>query len=147
MDRPNRTNRLVEDYLRHYVNASQDNWDDLLSVAEFAINNAWQECVQATPFELNYGQHPLNPLSLATDKSGPEEPQQPSVQAFHARMSTAMHKAKNALRRAQDRQKRFADEHRREVELHQGDLVLLNSESLDSNAWHTEAVAKMGWTF
>ena len=125
-----RTNRLVEDYLRHYVNASQDNWDDLLSVAEFAINNAWQESVQATPFELNYGQHPLNPLSLATDKSGPEEPQQPSVQAFHARMSTAMRKAKDALRRAQDRQKRFADEHRREVELHQGDLVLLNSKNL-----------------
>jgi hypothetical protein len=125
-----RTNRLVEDYLRHYVNASQNNWDDLLSVAEYAINNAWQESVKATPFELNYGQHPLNPLLLATGKSGHARSQQPSVQAFHARMSTAMHKAKDALRRAQDRQKRFADEHRREVELQHGDLVLLNSKNL-----------------
>ena len=29
-------------------------------MAEFAINDAWQESVQETPFMLIYGQHPLN---------------------------------------------------------------------------------------
>ena len=125
-----RSNRMIEDFLRHYVNASQDNWDDLLPVAEYALNNAYQESIKGTPFELNYGQHPLNPLLLATSKSGHSRSQQPSVQAFHARMSTAMHKAKEALRQAQDRQKRYADEHRREVALVVGQLVLLKTQNL-----------------
>ncbi|KAL0307163.1 UNVERIFIED_CONTAM: Transposon Ty3-I Gag-Pol polyprotein [Sesamum radiatum] len=33
-----RVNVLVEDYLRHYVSASQQNWVDLLDVAQFSYN-------------------------------------------------------------------------------------------------------------
>ena len=40
-------------------------------MAEFAINDAWQESVQETPFMLNYVQHPLNLLSLDTDSHVP----------------------------------------------------------------------------
>ncbi len=33
-----RVNRVLEDMLRHYVSSSQDDWDELLDMAEFAIN-------------------------------------------------------------------------------------------------------------
>ena len=40
-----RMNRVLKDMLRHYVNPKQDNWDDLLPAAEFAVNNAFQESI------------------------------------------------------------------------------------------------------
>lgn len=48
--------RVLEDMLRHYVNTKQNNWDDLLSCADFAVNfavnNAYQASIQDTPFFL-----------------------------------------------------------------------------------------------
>ena len=38
-----RTNRILEDYLRHYISPQQDDWDEWLYLAEFSVNNAWQE--------------------------------------------------------------------------------------------------------
>jgi hypothetical protein len=38
-------NDILEDMLRAYVSPEQDNWDECLDAAEFAINNAWQEAV------------------------------------------------------------------------------------------------------
>ena len=37
-----RVNRILEDMLRHYVSPTQDDWDILFSLVEFACNNAWQ---------------------------------------------------------------------------------------------------------
>lgn len=48
-----RVNRVLEEYLRHYVNPSQDDWDQWLSMAEFAYNNSVHEAVRETPFFLN----------------------------------------------------------------------------------------------
>ena len=45
-----RMNRILEDMLRHYVNPKQNNWDELLSAAEFAVNKAYQASIQDTPF-------------------------------------------------------------------------------------------------
>jgi len=59
-----RANRALEEMLRHYVSPTHDDRDEHLDMAEFAINDAWQESVQGTPFMLIYGQHPLNFLSL-----------------------------------------------------------------------------------
>ena len=42
----------------HYVSPRQDNWDDLLAPLEFAVNIAYNESIQDTPFYLNYGRHP-----------------------------------------------------------------------------------------
>ena len=59
-----RMNAVLEDMLRHYINPSQDNWEDLLPLAEFAINNAFNKSIQDTPFHVNYGKHPRTPYSL-----------------------------------------------------------------------------------
>ena len=41
-------NRILEDMLRHYVNPRQVDWDTLLPVVEFAINNTYQELKRAS---------------------------------------------------------------------------------------------------
>ena len=53
-----RTNRTLEQVLRHYVAYDQDDWDIHLSAVEFAYNNAVQSSTKETPFMLNYGHHP-----------------------------------------------------------------------------------------
>ena len=66
-----RTNRTLEEMLRHFVKPVHDDWDEHLPMVEFAINDAWQESTHETPFVLNYGQHPLNPMSLQTHSRVP----------------------------------------------------------------------------
>ncbi len=53
-DQTERTNRTLEQVLRKYVNDRRDNWDVLLPMAEFAINNAHQVSAKDTPFHINY---------------------------------------------------------------------------------------------
>ena len=66
-----RTNRTLEEMLRAYVNYKQDNWDEYLPIAEFAYNNSKQISTGYTPFELDAGQHPLLPTSLAVNIDTP----------------------------------------------------------------------------
>ncbi|GIL63102.1 hypothetical protein Vafri_17024, partial [Volvox africanus] len=119
-----RTNRILEEYLRHYINPTQDNWDTLLVAAEFAINNSYQESIKTTPFMLNYGQHPLTPLSVDIPT--------PNLTAhnFNLRLKEAVRNAKSCLAEAQAKQKHFADRHRTPASYNPGDLVLLSTKNL-----------------
>ena len=45
-----RVNRVVEDCLRSFVNHWQSNWDELLPLCQFAINNSYQSSTCESPF-------------------------------------------------------------------------------------------------
>jgi hypothetical protein len=53
-----RTNTIMEQYLRAYVNYQQDDWTDKVPRAEFVYNNAKQETIKESPFYANYGYNP-----------------------------------------------------------------------------------------
>ena len=53
-----RTNVILEQYLQAYVNYEQDNWTQLLPLAESVYNNSKQETIKHTLFFENYGYHP-----------------------------------------------------------------------------------------
>ena len=57
-----RTNAILEQYLRSYINYQQDNWSALLAIAEFAYNNGYQGAIKTTPFYANYGRNPEHQL-------------------------------------------------------------------------------------
>jgi hypothetical protein len=122
-----RMNRLIEDVLRHYVSPQLTDWDMLLTPLEFAINNATQESTGMSPFQMNYGHHPLTPLNLHADCKTP------SVQDFAGRMADNLQLAKDALRAAQDRQKSFANTKRRDVQFKVGDKVMLSTKNIHLN--------------
>ena len=119
-----RMNRVLEDMLRHYVNPKQDNWDDLLPAAEFAVNNAFQESIQDTPFYLNHGRHPRLPSDLAL---GLKPKKNPAAYDFIGNIQKALTRARFCLQAAQQRQK-----HGKRVDLHfkVGDSVYLSSEHI-----------------
>ena len=48
-------NQELEQYLCLFVNKRQDNWDELLPLAEFQYNNHTHSTTQQTPFMLNSG--------------------------------------------------------------------------------------------
>jgi len=53
-----RTNQVLEGYLRNFVNYDQDDWYQLLPLAEFAYNNSATNAHGMSPFFANYGYHP-----------------------------------------------------------------------------------------
>jgi len=53
-----RANQTLEQYLRCYCNYQQDNWSQLLPLAEFAYNNAPSDVTGVSPFFANKGYHP-----------------------------------------------------------------------------------------
>ena len=52
------TNQTLEQYLRHYINFKQNDWIDLLLLAQFAYNNHQHSTTRISPFYANYGKHP-----------------------------------------------------------------------------------------
>lgn len=126
-----RMNAVLEDMLRHYINPSQDNWEELLPLAEFAINNAYHRGIQDTPFHLNYGKHPRTPYSVdrpavtshASDKS-------PAALAKAEYIREHLIKAKNSLVAAQQRYKAYADKRTQPMEFEIEQPVLLSSKNI-----------------
>jgi hypothetical protein len=53
-----RTNQTLEQYIRVYCNYQQDNWKQLLPLAEFAYNNAPNATTGISPFFANKGYNP-----------------------------------------------------------------------------------------
>jgi hypothetical protein len=53
-----RVNEVLEVYLRHYCSFQQDDWTDLLPLAEHAYNTAVSETTKMSPFFANYGYQP-----------------------------------------------------------------------------------------
>ena len=53
-----RVNQVLEQYLRMFCNYQQDDWQDLLPLAEFAYNNSVHASTHQTPFFASYGYHP-----------------------------------------------------------------------------------------
>src|SRR6266550_3718977 len=53
-----RINQVLETYLRHYTNFQQDDWADLLPLADHAYNTATAETTKVSPFFANYGYNP-----------------------------------------------------------------------------------------
>ena len=128
-------NKTLEDCLRAYVSTSQDDWDKMLPMVEFAINNSVNTSTNETPFFLNYGRHPHTPLTLqlpvrqqAMNRCFSGE--LPAVESFTARMQQVIQQAKVNLVAAQQRQKAYADQGRRDVVYPVGAQVLLSTKHL-----------------
>ena len=49
-----RVHQSLEQYLRQYCNYEQDNWYDLLPLAEYAYNNSATTATEMSPFYVNY---------------------------------------------------------------------------------------------
>jgi len=97
----------LDQYLRLFVNERQDNWYDLLPMAEFQHNNHVHSATQQPLFLLDTGWLPCMGFEPRQNPSGLE-----TVNEFTERMRTAIEEAKSAIRKAQDNMKKYYDQRR-----------------------------------
>jgi hypothetical protein len=62
-----RMNQWIETYLRNFVNGRQDNWTDLLPIAEFTHNSWTHESTKRSPHELIMGYKPSAKITPLDD--------------------------------------------------------------------------------
>jgi hypothetical protein len=112
-------NGMLEDTLRHFVGPFQRDWEELLPVVEFAMNNSWNASFQNTPFMLNYGQNPDDrTIAWLRERNS-------AVNKFVGRWSKQLVRARELLRAAQDKYKQHADRKKSDPPIYQpGDEVL-----------------------
>jgi len=95
-------NQELDQFLRLFVNEWQDDWYDLLPIAEFQYNNHVHSATQQPPFLLDTGRIPRMGFEPRQDPSSLE-----TVNEFTKRMESATEEAKSAIRKAQKDMTRY----------------------------------------
>ena len=123
-----RVNQVLEQYLRCSINYHQDNWVDLLPLAEFAYNNTIQDSTKQTPFFANSGHYPrFDQFQLSTSKN-------PAAEDLAIPLLEIQKDMKTKLLEAQERQKRNADKSRKQhPPIRVGDKVWLLRRNLKTH--------------
>jgi hypothetical protein len=120
-----RMNRVVEEVMRGFVNEEHNNWEELIPLVTFAINNSKCDATGETPFFLNTGTHPttINTAFIPTDKL-------PKLDGVIRDLYQTLDEVKLLYRVAQDRNSKYANTKRQESPFKAGDLVLLSTRNM-----------------
>ena len=119
-----RTNQKLEQFLRFYSNARQDNWAHFLLLAEFAFNSWRNESMKKSPFEVLMG---YNPRSEWTTVSSPV----PQVTHRLEQIQEAWDQASIAMRKAQLGW--IKDKEKKQHAFRKGDQVWLNGRNIKTH--------------
>jgi hypothetical protein len=119
-----RQNRVLEEVLRHYISPTQRDWNDWLSLAEFAMNNAYNFSTKTTPFLACQGWQPRTPLLQVVPDTFPV------VKTFLTDVHSRMDEVKRLNQVAQERYKEPYDAHKKAKVFNVGELVLLSTKNL-----------------
>ncbi len=121
-----RMNKVLEEYLRGYVNERHKDWDKWLPTAQFAVNNSVHTGHEYTPHYLLFGEHPrtYNLSEL------PDVRVQRTAHEWVEHISEIVCDARTRLEAAQQRMTAYANRGRRDVSYAPGDLVLLSTKNL-----------------
>jgi len=121
-----RVNQELDQFLHLFVNEWQDNWYDLLPIAEFQHNNHVHSATQQPPFLLNTGQIPCMGFELRQDPSSLE-----TVNKFTKRMESTTEEAKSAIRKTQEDMTKYYNRRRSPAPVFKpGDRVYLDASDI-----------------
>ena len=102
-----RVNQTLEQYLRIYCNYHQDDWSQLLPLAEFVYNNAKSASTGTSPFYANYGRHPRHTIWIRQAMTAAN----PSAEALTQRLQRAHDELRTHLESARATYKKYHDRH------------------------------------
>jgi hypothetical protein len=117
----------MEQYLRAFATYEQDNWVDLLPLAEFAYNNSVHTTTRLTPFFANYGYHPemhFKPLKDARFRF------ERAADERLGKLQMARNRLRDSILEAQERQMRYAGG--KEMMFEVGDKVWLSAKYIQT---------------
>ena len=120
-----RTNQVLEGYLRNFVNYDQKDWYQLLPLAQHAYNNSVTNAQGMSLFYANYGFHPQ------TEWMKEREAQTPGARLYAHWMQTTHLKPHEALDRTQENMSKYYDRKaKQQPDIAVGDLVMLNAKNI-----------------
>ena len=122
-------NQTLEAYLRIFCNYEQDDWFDLLPLAEFAYNNATQESTKMSPFYANYGLHPRFMSQIQV----PSEHAAPAAAELAAHLRETHDRLIENVKAAQDSQARYYNAKHQRIEFEPGDMVWLHASNISTS--------------
>ena len=121
-------NQELEQYLRLFVSERQDDWKELLPLAEFQYNNHVHTSTQHTPFLLDTGRHPRMGFEPHAEPSHRE-----TVNKFTNRMRSTLEEAKATLAKAKDDMTQYYNrQHRPTPEYKVGDKMYLDLRDINT---------------
>jgi len=134
-----RVNLVIQQFLRNYVAADQQDWVDHLELAKFCYNNSEHSATGSTPFQMVMGNSPIVPMTWATQGQPLSDASEevPMVTQLDEERRCLWELAKANLEKAHKRYKDFTDKSRQEVRFQEGDEVWLNIK----NFWLLEGLS------
>ena len=117
-----RMNQTLETYLRIFCNHEQNDWFELLPLAEFAYNNLSQESTRMSPFYANYGFHPrfISQFQISAEHAAP------AAKDFATHLHETHERLVENVTHAQNYQVKYYNAKHKSVEFNPGDMVWLN---------------------
>jgi hypothetical protein len=124
-----RSHRVLAEYLRHYVNEDQTNWDEWVPYAMYVYNTTIHSATGYTPFELVYGYKSTLP-STFHETPNPQYNYDDYTMELKSRLQSAHEVARQKLLTAKQKSKEHFDKKSKEFQITVGDKVLLHDETL-----------------
>ncbi|KAM0735324.1 Transposon Ty3-I Gag-Pol polyprotein [Formica fusca] len=124
-----RSHRTLAEYLRHYINADQTDWDEWIPYAMFTYNTTPHTATGFTPFELVYGHQAILPTALTTPPK-PTYTYDNYVQELKERIRATNQIAKKHVREEKIKVKEQYDKRAKQTTFKVGDKVLLHDETV-----------------
>lgn len=125
-----RLNAVLEQYLRCYVDYTQDDWNEWIALAEFATNNHASETTGISPFFANYGYDPAIELDSTTPALGHPDI---SAQDYVRQLSDIHDHCRAEMLRAQHRHTEQSNRQRQPAPAFQpNDLVWLDARNIQT---------------
>ena len=122
-----RQNQTLEHYLRVYCSEKQDDWAELLSIAEFAYRQSNHSTIGCSPFMAMYGYDPVLELRLEDEASEGEVPAaKERVKEIDSIRQTLVKRWQSVL----ESQAKYFNKKHKQQEFQRGELVLLSAKNL-----------------
>jgi len=124
-----RSHRTLAEYLRHYINEDQTDWDEWIPYAIFIYNITPHTATAYTPFELIYGHRATLPTALSLPPK-PTYTYDDYAEELKQRLRATQQVAKSHINEAKIKAKIYADQDTNTKTFKIGDKVLLQDETL-----------------
>jgi hypothetical protein len=123
-------NQTMEQYLRAFATYEQDNWVELVPLADFAYNNLLHVTTRLTPFFANYGYHPEIHFKMPNEAPEARFKSEKAADERLSRLQTARDRLRESILESQARQTRYAGG--KEIVSEVGDKVWLSAKHIQT---------------
>jgi len=109
-----RVNLVIQQFLKNYVAADQQDWVDHLELAEFCYNNSEHSATGSTPFQMVTGKSSIVPMTWVAHGQTPNDASEemPMVTQLDEKRRRLWELAKANLEKAHKTYKDFVDKSR-----------------------------------